>query len=198
MRGKLSELLAPEPGTSYGWETAVPIATNPFTLMELLQMCLTGAGVGLAIMASGLWIVGGGLQPGDVSLLFAAAGVFLVAVAAAFIAVSLLFFGNRYYAEYNLTKTGVYCRLTRGRDQSGQKFAFAVKPFPVEGYISGKTTKEKELPWDKTDHFVNFPEMRSVQLKRGWWHMMRLYSPDAETHNEVVTFLSGKLREKKA
>lgn len=197
-QGKLAKILSQEPGTTRGWEAAVPIATNPFMLVELFQMCFTGAGVGLVIMASGLWIVGGGLQPGDLSLILGAAAVFLVAVAAVFIAVSLLFFGNRYYAVYNLTQTGVYHRVTRGHDESGQKFALAAKPYPVIGFVSGKTTKEKELPWEKVDHFVNFPDMRSILLKRGRWHMMRLYTPDTETHNQVAAFLSGKLREEKA
>lgn len=196
--GKLTAILAHNPGTTCGWEVVVPIATNPFILMELFQMCFVGAGVGLVIMASGLWIVGGGLQPGDLFLLLGAAGMFLGAVASTFLAVSLLFFGNRYYAVYNLTKTGVYYRVTRGHDESGQTFAFAVKPYPMMGYVSGKTTREKELLWEKVDHFVDFPNMRSIQIKRGRWHMMRLYTPDAKTHNEVAAFLSAKLREEKA
>lgn len=196
--GKLAKVLSHEPGTTCGWEAVVPITTNPFLLVELFQMCTVGAGVGLVIMASGLWIVGGGLRTGDLALLLGAAAVFFMAVAASFIAASLLFFGNRYYVICNLTKTGVYHRIIRGHDESGQKFTFSMKPYPVTGYISGKTTKEKELPWEKVDHFVNFPAMHSILLKRGRWHMMRLYTPDAETYNNVAAFLSDKLREESA
>lgn len=197
-RGKLTEILSPKPGTTCQWEAAVPIATNPFILVELFQMAFAGACVGLVIMGSGLWLVGGGITPGDVTLLLGASGFFLVAVAAVFIAVSLLFFGNRYYAVFNLTPTGVYHRVTRGHDESGMRFALTARPFAVRGAVSGKATKEKELPWEKVDHFTDFPNMRTIQLKRGRWHMMRLYTPDIGTHNDVVAFLAEKIREEKA
>lgn len=197
-RGKLTEILSQKTGTTCQWEAVVPIATNPFILVELFQMAFVGASVGLVIMGSGLWLVGGGITPGDIILLLGASGLFLVAIVAVFIAVSLLFFRNRYYALFNLTSTGVYHRVTRGHDESGVQFALAARPFAVRGGVSGKATKEKELPWEKVDHFADFPDMRTIQLKRGRWHMMRLYTPDIGTHNEVVAFLAKKIREEKA
>lgn len=197
-RGRLTEILSQKQGTTHEWEAVVPIATNPFILVELIQMAIVGAGVGLVVMASGLWLVGGGIMPGDLALLLGAASLFFLCIAVLFIAIALLPFGNRYYVLYNMTQAGVYHRLTRGHDESGTRFAFVMRPFPVIGFVSGKKTKEKELPWEKVDHFVNFSAMRSILLKRGRWHMMRLYTPDTETHNNVVAFLSEKLREEKA
>lgn len=196
-RSRLAEVVAPDPKGSLMWEAVVPIITNPFTLLELIHMSLVGAGIGLVIMASGLWIIGGGIQPGDVSILFMAAGVFLTAIVGSFTAIALLFFGNRYFALYHCTPGGIYFQGTRGHDESGTKFTFGAKPLLVDGAVSSKKRWEKDLPWGKVDHFTDFPSMRSIQLKRGRWHMMRLYTPDTETHDRVVAYFSARVRQER-
>ena len=194
---KLADILTVDPKGSLKWQSLVPICTNPFTLVELTQMGLVSACVGLVIMASGMWIVGGGLHPGDLTLILAAAGVFLAAVVGVFWLVGLLFFGNRYFALYHLTPSGIYHQGTRGHDRSGRDWYFGIRPQPVDGFVTGKKSQEKELPWEKVDHFIDFASMRSVQLKRGRWHMLRLYTPDEKTHSLVVAYLSERLRQVK-
>ena len=197
-QSRLAKILAPDAGSSFQWEAVVPIVTNPFIIMELCQMAFMAAAIGLVTMASGIWLVGGGLQPGDISFIFKAAGVFFLTLVIVFSTVSILFFGNRYFALYHCTPSGIYHQSTRGMDESGKRFTLALRPFPVEGMATGKTVRAKDLPWDKVDHFIDFASMRSVQLKRGRWHLLRVYSPDEETHERLVAFLAGRLRQKSA
>lgn len=191
----LTDVLTVDPKGSLKWEAVVPICTNPFTLVELTQMGLVSAGVGLVVMASGMWIVGGGLQPGDLGLMVLAAALLLGIVVGAFLAIGILFFGNRYFALYHLTPSGIYHQGTRGHDASGRSWYFGMRPCPVTGFVAGKKTREKELPWDKVDHFIDFASMRSIQLKRGRWHMLRLYTPDEKTHTLVTAYLAERLRQ---
>lgn len=195
MSTKLTGVFGHDGKKSMQWEVAVPIVTNPFILMELLQTSLIGAGIALSIMATGLWIWGGGLHPGDVSLMLGAAAVFFVVVSAVFLLLSLLLFRNRYFVLYQLTPSGIYQRANRGKDESGSPFLWSMRPFSVIGMVSGKKAREKDLPWRKIDTFVDFESMRSVQLKRGRWNMLRLYTPDPETHARVVEYLSVRLRQ---
>lgn len=195
---KLVDVVAPDRKQSIGWAAVVPIATNPFMLIELFQVSLVGAGVALLIMGSGLWIIGGGLHPGDVSLMAGGAAVLFVVVSFVFLVVGLLFFRNRYFALYHLTPGGIYHQATRGHDESGSPFLLSLRPVPVDGMVMGKKTREKDLPWDRVDHFIDFASMRSVQLKRGRWHLLRLYTPDAETHECVVAYLATRLRQVRA
>ncbi len=195
---RLVQLLDPEPEGSLQWRAGVPIATNPFILLELLQAGCVGGAVVLAVMASGLWLMGGGLQPGDVSTVLLTSLACVAAFALAFVVVAFVFFGNRYYAEYHCSYSGVYQQVTRGRDESGRRVPFASRPFPVAGAIKGGRSQDKDLPWEKVDHFVNFASMRSIQLKRGRWHMLRLYTPDAQTHARLAAYLAKILPERGA
>lgn len=197
-RGSLADILTVDPKGSLKWEAVVPICTNPFTLVELTQMGLVSAGVGLIVMASGVWVVGGGLQPGDLGLMVLAAAMLLVIVIGVFLVVGLLFFGNRYFALYHLTPSGIYHQGTRGHDASGSSWYFGVRARPVTGFVTGIKTRTKELPWEKVDRFIDFPSMRSIQLKRGRWHMLRLYTPDEKTHTLVAAYLAERLRQARA
>ncbi len=197
-RGKLTEILTPDERQTLQWQAVVPVATNPFILLELVQMSFAASCAGLVIMGSGLWLVGGGLQPGDIVMLLQASVAFFVIIVAAFLCVTLVFFRNRYYASYSCSRDGIRYEGVRGRDESGSLFTWAVRPFAVRGVPKGSAPRARELPWDKIDRFVSFASMRSVQLKRGRWHLLRLYTPDAETHERLVAFLAARLQEVKA
>lgn len=194
---RLAAAIGHDGKNSLQWEAAVPVATNPFTLVELFQTSFIGAGVALAIMATGVWVMGGGLHPGDVSLMLGGAAVFFVVVSCVFLLLGLTLFRNRYFALYHLTPGGIYHRTARGRDESGSPFLFGMRPLPVIGAVTGKKVREKDLPWEKVDRFVDFESMRSVQLKRGRWNMLRLYTPDPATHARVVAYLAARLEQVK-
>ena len=190
---KLAGVVSHDGKNSVQWEAVVPIATNPFILAELLQTSLIGAGVALSIMATGVWFWGGGLHPGDVGLMLGGAAVFFVAVSCVFLFLGFVLFRNRYFALYHLTPGGIYHQAVRGRDESGSPFLLGMRPLPVVGAVTGKKPREKDLPWEKVDRFVEFESMRSVQLKRGRWSMLRLYTPDPATHARVVAYLAARL-----
>lgn len=194
-RKKLADILTPDPAFALQWEAVVPIATNPFIMAEVCQMAFAASAAGLIIMATGIWIVGGGLAPGDLSVMLQASAVFFIVIVAAFLVIALVFFRNRYYALYSFTPQGIHHEGTRGRAEIGTPFTWSLRPESVQGYVFGKSTRAKDLPWDKIDRFIDFPSMRSIQLKRGRWHLLRLYTPDSETHERVVAYLAERLRE---
>lgn len=196
MSGKrLTEILTPDPAFALQWEAIVPIATNPFIVAEICQMAFAAAAAGLVIMATGAWIVGGGLMPGDLTVMLQASAVFFIVIVAAFLVIALVFFRNRYYALYSFTPQGIHHEGTRGRAETGTPFTWGTRPEPVQGFVFGKSTRAKDLPWDKVDRFIDFPSMRSIQLKRGRWHLLRLYTPDSETHERVAAYLNDRLHE---
>lgn len=194
-RKKLTEVLTSCPERTLHWEATVPIATNPFLLLEVCQMAFAAAAAGLMIMAVGAWLVGGGITPEDMLVMLQASAVFFIVIVAAFIIFALVFFRNRYYALFSLTDEGIRHEGIRGRDEGGLPFSWGIRPGPVKGLLLGKRTRAKDLPWDRVDRFVNFASMRSIQLKRGRWHLLRLYTPDAATHELAVAYLSRILRE---
>lgn len=194
MKG-LTEILTPDPKLTLQWEAVVPIATNPFIMAEICQMAFAAAAAGLIIMAAGVWIVGGGLRPGDLAIMLQASGFFFLVIVAAFLVIALFFFRNRYHALYSFTPKGIRHEGTRGKAEMGAPFTWGIRPSPVRGHVSGKSARAKDLAWDKVDGFTNFASMRSIQLKRGRWHLLRLYTPDAETHGRVVAHLAERLRE---
>lgn len=194
-RGTLTTLLTLDPQTTLQWEAVVPMATNVFLLLEVCQMAFAAAAAALIIMASGLWIVGGGIGPGDLLMAFQAAAVIFVVIVASFMVVTLVLFRNRYFATFSFTREGVNHEGVRGYDESGSLFTWAMRPYPVTGLASGKRIRSKDLPWENVDTFVNFPSMRTIQLKRGRWHLVRLYTPDSDVHDRVVAYLTSRLRE---
>ena len=195
MKKQLKDVLGtPGDGSSLRWEVRVPICTNPFMMVELVQLSFVGAALVLVTLASGLWFFGGGIAPGDIRAMVDTALVSLAALVAGFAAVSFLFYGNSYLAVFHLTPKGVYHQGIRGHDGSKGLFYWSCKPGPVKGALHIRSSREKDLPWEKVDGFTDFPGMRSVQLKRGRWHMLRLYTPDDATHAKVVAYLHKRLR----
>lgn len=177
------------------WQAVVPIGTNPFLLLELFQFAFMGAAAMLLALCAGVWFTEGYITVADIVDSAAMAGLVLLAVIAGFIGISLLFFGNRYYAAYHLDPSGIYHEGTRGSDERKALFCLRLRPFPVVGAISAARTRSRHLPWNKVDRFQDIASMRVILLRRGHWHMLRLYTPDTETHDKVVQYLAERLRQ---
>lgn len=195
---RLRDVLRTDTKGYLAWEVTVPISSNPFIMLEVAQLAFVGAAIVLVTMASGLWVIADGLQPGDLAAMLGIAGTCFAAFIVCFIVVSLLFFGNRYFAAFHCTPNGIHHSGMRGNDERGETVSLRMRPYPVTGGIIKGRGREKDLPWEKVDRFVDFPSMRSIQLKRGPWHMLRLYTPDEETHVRVVAYLSARFEGNRA
>ena len=193
----LVDVLGPRPDDTgvLRWQAAVPLGTNPFLLIELFQFAFVGAAVVLLTLCSGLWVTEGGLSVTDLSASLRIAGMVLLALMAGFIGVSTLFFRNRYYATYHMDSSGIYHEGTRGNDERKELFCLRLRPFPVVGAVSADRTRSRFLTWDKVDRFQDIASMRVILLRRKRWHMLRLYTPDAEIHGKVVSYLAQRLRQ---
>lgn len=192
---KLHEILEPidTGGAALRWRATVPLATNPFLLLELMQFAFVAASVVLTVICIGVWLTDSALTPGDaISSLWMSCLVFL-GVLAAFAVISIFFFGNRYYAVYQTDASGLYYEGSKGRDERSGLFVYP-RAMPVLGDVRAKRTSGRHLPWEKIDRFQDFPSMRVIVLKRKFWHLMRLYTPDTETHAQVTFYLRQRLK----
>lgn len=181
----------PEDAKSLRWRTAVPLCTNFFLMLELLQFALVGAAVVLLTLCAGVWFTEGGIGVEDVKNSFGAAAVVLLGIVGGFVGVSVLFFGNRYFVTYQMDSDGIYHEGTRGRDERTSSLCLRMRPFPVLGSLTASLTRSRYLTWDKVDRFQKFDPMRVVTLSRGRWHMLRMYMPDAATYELVTDFLGS-------
>ena len=190
---RLRDILEPtENSGTLRWSVTVPLGTNPFILFELFQFALIGASVVLITLVSGVWFTEGGIVIADITAALEAFVLVLGAVMAGFLFLTFLFFSNRYFAMFHMDSTGIYHEGSRGTDERGEWYCLRVRPYPVIGSIKAAKTRSRHLLWDKVDRFQNIPGMRVVILRRGFWYMLRLYTPDASTHEAVVRFLEDK------
>lgn len=194
MPKKLEDVLKPPPESSANlrWQVAVPLSTNPFILAELLQFAFVGGFIALITLSVGVWFMEGMISSEDIVSSMSIALVVILGVLGAFFLISVLFFGNRYFATYRLDAGGIYQEGTRGND-GGPAWSLKIHPFPIVGSVMAERTRSRHLPWEKVDRFQDIPSMRTVLLRRGFWHMARLYTPDAQTHEQVVSFLARRL-----
>lgn len=198
-RKTLRDVLDPEQEDSgtLRWRATVPMATNPFLLIEWCQFGLAGGGLVLLTLSVGVRFTDGVLTMADIIICLRAAVAVLLGIVAAFLAVSALLFGNRYYALYHMDAGGIYHESSRGQDESGTRFFLDLRPGPVQGAVTAARTSSRVLPWEKVRSFQNIPSMRVIVLRRGLWHMMRVYTPDAETHQRVAAYLTQRLQAKR-
>ena len=193
----LRDLLArrPEDTGVLRWRTTVPLATNPFLLLEICQLAFVGAAVVLLTLCVGVWIMEGGIAATDIITSLGVAGMVLLAVIGGFISISALFFRNKYYATYRMDSEGIFHEATRGNDECKELFCLRLRPFPVVGKINAERTRSQHLAWDKADRFQDIASMQVILLQKRRWHMLRLYLPDAESHGKVVHYLAERLRQ---
>lgn len=195
-RKTLSDILGQRQNDSgtFRWQAVVPIGTNIFMLVELFQFAFVGAAIILLSLCSGVWFTEGSVTMAEIRAAFSVSGMALAAVMVGFIAMALLFFGNRYYAVYRIDASGVYYEGSRGRDERKGWLCLRAKAFPVVGAVRARRTRSRHLLWEKMDSFQDIASMRVIILRRGRWQLLRLYTPDAATHVRVVEVLSKKLR----
>ena len=195
-RKTLKDVLAPLPENAKDlrWETVVPIGTNAFILVELFQFAFTGAAGVVLALAAGVWFTEKGISMPEAFAALSVAAMTLTAVMVLFVVLAFLFFGNRYFAVYRLDAAGVYYEGSRGRDEGTMRLCLAVKPFHVTGTITAWRTRARHVPWDRVDSYQSIPSMRAIMLRRGRWHIVRLYTPDAATHARVEGYLAERLR----
>ena len=193
----LRDLFAPKPEDTGNlrWQAAVPIGTNPFLLLELSQFAVVGAAIAMLTLCVGIWFTEGRITGTDISNSLSIAGMVLLAVMAGFLCISVLFFGNKYYATYDMDLNGIYHEGTRGHDERKELFCLRLCPFPVVGAVCASRVRSRYMTWDKVDRFQEIGSMRVILLQRGRWHMLRLYMPDAEIHGKVVRYLAERLRQ---
>ena len=194
-RKQLREVIAPaqDDNGSLRWQAAVPLMTNPHLIAEACQLAFVGAAVVLAVLWLGIWLTEGVLLPEDAVTSLIMSGLAFAVIVSGLAFVSIVFFGNRYFTVYRADSSGIYYEGSKGRD--GRKGPFTHwKAMPVVGVVKAARTVGRFMPWEKADRFHDLSSMRAIILKRGFWHILCLYTPDAETHERVTRYLEGRLK----
>lgn len=171
------------------WEVAVPLGTNPFILAELLQFACVGAALVLIALSFGIYLTEGTIYAADLGTLLLFSGFMVLVILGVFFLIVFLLFKNRYYTVYSLDASGVFYEGIKGSDERKTGFFLRARPYPVLGEISASRSRSRHLTWEKIGRFQNIPGMRVVLLKRGIWHMLKLYSPDESAHAALVAYL---------
>ncbi|WP_353120310.1 hypothetical protein [Nitratidesulfovibrio sp.] len=195
-RKTLRKILEPRPDEADAprWQAAVPLVTNPFLLIEVAQFALVGGSVVLISLCVGLFWTDGGLTLPDLVIAVQAALATAVAIVIGFAAIAVLFFDNRYFALYQMDSGGIYHEGTRGHSEGDTVLCRNVLPYPVAGAVRARRTRSRYLPWEKVRSFQSVPSLRVIILRRGFWHMLHLYMPSAETHETVARYLATRLK----
>ena len=190
---KLRDVLEPaaDEADCLRWRAAVPLATNPFLMLEVGQFALVGAAVVLLTLCLGVRVTEGVLTPENASMALRISVTVFLALIAGFALISLVFFGNRYFAVFQAEPSGIYHEGSRGENGRTGPF-LRMRAMPVVGSVKAARTRGRELPWEKADRFHDISSMRVIILKRGFWHMLRLYTPDDATHELVVRYLTQR------
>ncbi len=193
----LADLLGPreEDKGALRWEVTVPLWTNPFILMELFQFAFVGAAIAVLTLCTGAWVMEGRLTAAEAAASLSIGAMILVGVMAGFVALVSIFFGNRYYSVYRMDAGGIYHEGSRGGDGRGEWLTLRMRPYPVVGTVRAERTRSRYLQWDKVDRFHAIASMRTILLRRGFWHLLRLYLPDDETYRQAVALLAMRLNQ---
>jgi len=147
----------------------------------------------LTTLCVGIWLTEGALTPADIRISLYASGMTLLAAMAGFIGLAFFFFGNRYFAVFQVDSAGIYYECSWAQDDDRRLFLFSVRPVPVRGQVQTRRTRSRQLPLDKVTHFEDFPALRVIILRRRFWHMLKLYTPDADTHLQVAQYFGERL-----
>lgn len=191
----LADVLSPpqEERGALRWRVAVPVGTNPFLVLEWFQFSFCGASIVLITLVCGAWLTEGGLYTADVIHSFLASLLVFVAIMISFFCISLLFFGNRYFATYSFDAGGLYYEGIRGSDKRDGLLPLHIKPYPVVGEITVQKTRSRHIPWEKLTRYQDIASMRVIILRRGFWHMAKVYTPDCVTHQKAIDIISAYL-----
>lgn len=181
---------------SLRWSAAVPLVTNPFLLADVFWFALLGGSLVFAILLSGVWFTEGALSPDDIQVSLQFACLTFGGCIAAYILLSLFFFKNRYFAVYELSDKGIYHEGSRGSDDRPSALFLHMRPCPVAGHVRAARTKGKNVSWSQANCFQDMQTMRVIHIKRGPWHVLRLYTPDKATHELAVKYVSNHLPSK--
>ncbi len=191
----LADVLNP-PREEHGtlrWRVAVPLGTNPFLVLEWFQFSFCGASIVLITLVCGAWLTEGGLYTVDVMQSLWASLFVFAALILSFFGISLLLFGNKYFAIYHFDAGGLYYEGIRGFDNRNDLLPLHIKPYPVVGEIVANRTRSRHIPWEKLTRYQDIASMRVIILRRGYWHMAKVYTPDSATHHKAIDLISSYL-----
>lgn len=178
---------------SLRWSVTVPLVTNPFLLVDVFWFALLGGSLVFAILVSGVWFTEGAIRTDDIRVSLHFASLTFGGCIAAYILLSLFFFKNRYFAVYELSDKGIYREGSRGSDDRPSALFLHMRPCPVAGSVRAARTKGKSISWAQADCFQDVRTMRVIHIKRGIWHVLRLYTPDNATHKLAIKYISKHL-----
>ncbi len=182
---------APERSDDLVWSLSVPMLTGRFFLQDLVKLFVAIIVVISVVM--GLM----GLAAGEPDTLLKVAPLFVVVLGVLFVligVISLLFFGNRYQALYQVGPDGA-AFLAGTRERALGEFAV------VASILSGSTRamaasvlaqagETVTITWKNVHRVKVYPHEKVVALADSWHTVLRLHCPP-ELFEQVVQKVQG-------
>jgi hypothetical protein len=159
------------------WETAFSLATNRFTIYDMLKMI----GITWAIML-GIFGTIFTLNDGAASFwsFFLLLGIIMVGFLLMFMAIMLLFFGNRYPARFTLSSAGSLVENRSRRARLANRAAVVAgalggRPGVAGAGLIAASQEAVSIAWTDVKRVNEHPDQRVISLMNGWRVVIRLY-----------------------
>lgn len=196
MRGKIGDRLEKVLGSASGdmssvrWEVDVPIITNPFILVDIAWF--ETATFAIIFVAASLpqAVYEGFTSISQIAAILRLCLLGVLIFAASFLIIGLVFLKNRYCTMFVLNEMHIYYEVAKAGKGAG--LLLAVRPRNASDSRLPRSLG-REIPWNRVDRFQTFPSMGTILLKRGFWEIVRLYTPDEATYIKVLAYIAGRV-----
>lgn len=171
----------PDPAPEHQWMISVPMLNNRFMLYDLVKL-LFWTGLVIAILMFVMLAAFGDSHDFletylQIMRMF---GYVLAGFAVMFLAIMLLFFGNRYRTGFTIDRNGVGWSSLMSRTKWANRAAvvagvLAAKPCVAGAGLLAETQEQGEVEWDEIRKLKFYPALSAISVMNSWRVVIRLY-----------------------
>lgn len=159
------------------WETAFSLATNRFTIYDSLKVIGITWAIMLALFGS-IFAINDSLD--SVWPFFTVLAIIMLGFLLMFMAIMLVFFGNRYPARFTLNDTGALIESRSRRARLANRAAIVAgalggRPGVAGAGMIAASQEAVSIAWKDVRRVNEHPDQRVISLKNGWRVVLRLY-----------------------
>ena len=175
------------------WYAGVPVGSNPLILLDFFTIMVISA-----VLCWGILLLAQFYFDGHVALphLYGAAVIafdLCLLFSAFYVIVSFIVMRNGYVARYRLDMTGAHCENIKCRPKATVPGFFHFCCYPVAEPQTYSRCVEKHVSWADVSSFAELRSLRVLILKGRRGTLMRIYCPDSQKYETVLTFLNDRI-----
>lgn len=170
----------PDPSPEHQWMISIPMLNNRFMLYDLVKL-LFWTGLIIAIL---MFVMLAAFGPGHDFLesyfqLMRMFAYVLAGFAVMFLAIMLLFFGNRYRTGFTIDRNGVGWSSLMSRSKWANRAAvvagiLAAKPGVAGAGLLAQSQEQGIVEWDEIRKLKFYPALCTISVMNSWRVVIRL------------------------